>query len=120
MEIGAVVLAVLAGVGSGFLSAVASPFAQRRAEEARLRTQARRERIDQGRALLAEARRGNWGGISVGADTRFTELRPYLPQDIQDRYKLSGVEQRTLAVGRQVHNELMNAIDDLEKAWKLV
>lgn len=120
MEFAAIVAGVVAGIGSGFLSAVSTPFVQRRAEETKLRTQARRERIDQGRALLDEARRDNWSNDTLGRDPRFTELRQHLPESVQRDYEVSAMHGHPLQVGHRVHNELMEAIDALEAKWKLI
>lgn len=127
MEILAIIAGVIAGIGSGFLSAVLSPFAQRRAEETRTKRQERRRLIAEGRSLVAEARSNDWGFFSVGADPRYLAMRPHLPESVQNAYvpvsslpMPQAVSQLAALTGPPNHEPLSRAIDDLERQWKLI
>lgn len=113
------VAAVIAGVGSGFLSAVFSPFAQRRAKEAEIRASERRALVAAGRALVEEARREQWNDQQVGADPRLLALRPHLSEHTRGTYDLYPVTLSIPKVGVETHTHLLDEVDDLERKWKL-
>ena len=120
MDWTATVIAVIAGVGSGFLSALASPFAQRRAEEAKARTTARRVVVSGGRQLVSEARREEWSPVLIAHDLRYMALIPHLSETVRQKYD---VNTRTLYVeigGALRHPALAAEIDDLERRWNLI
>ena len=111
---------VIAGIGSGFLSALATPFVQRRAEEAKTRQEARRDLVARGRALVVEAAREGWDPPEVARDGRYLQLRPHLSQPVRETYRASPRTLYAYSDGRPSHVMLADAIDVLEKDWKLI
>src|SRR4051794_40845541 len=114
------VAGIIAGVSSGFLSAVATPFATRRAEEVKTRQATRRESVAQGRALVEEAVRERWSPPKVAKDPRYLDLRPHLPASTRDTYGGDPNMLYAYAGGGPTHTELADAIDALATKWRLV
>ena len=119
MEWASVVAGVIAGIGSGFLSAVATPFVQRRTEETRARSSARRDLISQGRRLVADARQLDWAPPNVYMDVRYNSLKRHLPEAVKEIYAVD-LQTVYLTRGRWQHDRLADAIDALERQWRLV
>lgn len=119
MDIAAVVVAVIAGAGSGFLSALVTPFAQRRGQESRDRTQARRELIAKGRILVQKADAEGWSPVEISQAVDWLTLRAHLPKELVEDYT---PRPRTSYVSSDSvrHGDLADAIDQLERAWRLV
>lgn len=120
MDWTATIVAVIAGVGSGFLSALATPFVQRRAEETKARTSARRDAVTRGRELVADARTRNWGRQMIAQDVRFIALRVHLPDTVQQGYEVAPRTRYVEPDGGVQHTLLAAAIDDLERRWNLI
>jgi hypothetical protein len=106
---------VAAGLGVFFTR----PAAAAAVAEQRLKLQARRHRIADGRELLAEAATSGWQVGAVGADRRFMALRRHLPRDLVDEYapEVSGQD---LSATAWLHEDLARAIDRLEEDWELI
>lgn len=117
----AIGVAAITGLGSGALSALFSPFAQRRAEETKLRQSERRKLISDGRALIAEAT--HWEKARVANDPRFLAVRRHLSEKTLDDIQSPTL---TIAIGSGIGvgnlGHLVKLRDDLERLeaeWKL-
>lgn len=119
-------LAIPAGIVAGALSGWASawvgrPAAQAAAEETKLRTERRRQLVDDGRALVADAYGGDWKHEAVALDPRFLALRGDLSPAVRDAYAIEyelNVVAFTLS-SRWNHEPLRDDIERLNGVWAL-
>lgn len=115
-----IIAGIIAGTVSGVGSSLVSPWAARRQEDARLKTEARRQRIADWRAMVAQGNTEGWGIAEIAADPRMAALRSHLQAGLKDRYF---ARPRTLYVEENSgtrFRELSEAIDDLEHRWRLI
>jgi hypothetical protein len=104
------------------LSTLLGPGAQRRAEETRLRTEAKREVVQGARSLIAEVHAGAWGGTLdfYFDDPRYLAVRRHLRSYTRG---LFGERQFASDVPAGEHpmpvDALADDIDRLEREWKL-
>ena len=121
----AVIAGIAAGLGSGLLGSWFGPFAQQRAEEAKARTQARRDIVAIGRKLVAEQ---DWEDPWVtGTKPDFVRIRSHLSDGVQAIYEWPEHQddpkhQRpNEEIHRQRRGEYLTAeMDLLERKWKLI
>jgi len=113
-----IIVAVIAGAGSGIGAAWLTPFAQRRAQEAKDRTTARRLVIERGRGIITEANYGNWAVALVVTHEDWPEVRAVLPESLKATYTPS--DRVTVVQGEAFrHEALADALDELERKWRL-
>lgn len=97
-----------------------TPFATRRAEEAKTRQAARCTIVAQGRALVEGATREKWDPPRVARDSRYLDLRPQLPANVRETYS-EHPNMLTRMRGRAPPTRnFADAIDVLEREWKLI
>jgi hypothetical protein len=117
---------VLSGVVSGALAAWVTPFAQRRAEEQRAKTEQRRTIIADARQLVADVKvlpadGDEWPGDFVARSSSYLAIHPFLDEEVRILYGDEPTDGRSSwRSGSATHQELRDDISRIEREWNLV
>lgn len=120
--VGAVVIGVLSGVGSGGLAAWIGPAAHASAEEKRLLAENQRALIKDAQQLVSEAYQQDWDHEKVALDQRFIAVRKELSESVREMYAIQ--HNQNIIDGdfwstRNNHQALQNDLERLAGHWKL-